>query len=1062
MIDDDCNEQVGVPNVIALVGLPARGKTYISHKLCRYLNWIGIKTKAFNVGDYRRKAINYEVEGELDFFSPYNAIGTSIRNECARLAIEDMGRYLEAKEGEVAILDATNTTRARRRFLMDYCRRAELAPAFRVFFIESVCDDPDIINSNITEVKINSPDYKGKMSEEEAKEDFMKRIENYKLQYEPIDQEIDDDLSFIKVMNAGKSFFVHNVKGHIQSRVVYFLMNIHLLPRSIYLTRHGESEYNQIGRLGGDSPLSENGLRYAERLKEYFMKESLEDLRVWSSQKIRAVQTASRIQELATNVEYWKVLDEIDAGICEGLTYEDFEARYPKQFAERDKDKYHYRYPSGESYEDLVARLEPVIMELERQSDVLVVSHQAVLRCILAYFTNKNREELPYLKVPLHTVIKLTPKAYSCEVEMFKFDVDAVNTYREKPGHPVFLVNFVLSSEFNGNKLGRGQWGGLLSLTMSSVYDVPNLGAKDYKMSDEWGMVQIAALRSGPTEKQFSGQFPGERIEVIDRNIGYLSPIGKISGRVLITRYRLRFEGSDNACHFEVPLGCICKVEKVGHSTVSRSEHSYGVLIGCKDMRNIRFTCQPATHSRRPLYDALLRYAFPVTNKLPLYAFLYAQALQESSPPPHSSKPMINGWTLYDAKIELNRLGVPNEQWALSQLNHDYEFADTYPRLLAIPSAVEGKGRDFIEKVGEYRSRQRIPIIIRVQCLKVLSWLHPVTQASITRCSQPKSGMTNRKCAEDEWFLKQIVLANANAHQLLIFDARPIVNAKVNKAKGGGYEESYEECALLFLNIHNIHVVRESLRKLKDCLFPRVDEKNYLKLVDESKWLNHIQSIIEGAAQIVSEVERNRNSVLVHCSDGWDRTAQLTSLAMVQLDPYYRTIKGFAVLIEKEWCSFGHKFAHRIEPRCMIGHGEDKPSDGERSPVFHGCHFEFNSFLLVTILDELYACRFGTFLFNSEKQRLVDNKCIKNTVSLWTYVLENKALFLNPLYNKGDQRTVLSMNSSMRVLRVWTEYYARYNPHVIAPGSLAAKRYALQRACGKRALVEELVSLSQA
>ncbi|KAJ1354475.1 Carrier protein, mitochondrial [Parelaphostrongylus tenuis] len=157
--------------------------------------------------------------------------------------------------------------------------------------------------------------------------------------------------------------------------------------------------------------------------------------------------------------------------------------------------------------------------------------------------------------------------------------------------------------------------------------------------------------------KLFSGQLPGERIEVIDRNIGYLSPIGKIAGRVLITRYRLRFEGSDGVCQFDVPLGYISKVEKVGHSTVSRSEHSYGVLIECKDMRNIRFTCQPATHSRRPMYDALLRYAFPVTNKLPLFAFLYAQALQESSPPPHGPKPLINGWTLYDAKAEFNRLG---------------------------------------------------------------------------------------------------------------------------------------------------------------------------------------------------------------------------------------------------------------------------------------------------------------------------------------------------------------------------------------------------------------------
>jgi len=210
-------------------------------------------------------------------------------------------------------------------------------------------------------------------------------------------------------------------------------MNIHLLPRSIYLTRHGESEYNRIGRLGGDSPLSEGGLFYAKKLLQYFEKEDLPDLRIWSSQKIRAAQTAARLRDLAAHIEYWKVLDEIDAGICEGLTYEDFEARYPKQFAERDKDKYHYRYPSGESYEDLVARLEPVIMELERQSHVLVISHQAVLRCVLAYFTNKTCDELPYLNVPLHTVIKLTPKAYSTEVEMFKFDIDAVDTYRQKP-----------------------------------------------------------------------------------------------------------------------------------------------------------------------------------------------------------------------------------------------------------------------------------------------------------------------------------------------------------------------------------------------------------------------------------------------------------------------------------------------------------------------------------------------------------------------------------------------------------------------------------------------------
>lgn len=64
---------------------------------------------------------------------------------------------------------------------------------------------------------------------------------------------------------------------------------------------------------------------------------------------------------------------------------------------------------------------------------------------------------------------------------------------------------------------------------------------------------------------------------------------------------------------------------------------------------------------------------------------------------------------------------------------------------------------------------------------------------------------------------------------------------------------------------------------------------------------------------LIFQVENHKTSVLVHCSDGWDRTAQLTALSMLMLDPYYRTIKGFEVLIEKEWVSFGHKFQQVLQ-----------------------------------------------------------------------------------------------------------------------------------------------------
>ncbi|EDO34619.1 predicted protein [Nematostella vectensis] len=412
---------VNVPTVIVLVGLPARGKTYMAKKLGRYLNWIGIQCKVFNVGEYRRKAVG--MDKLHDFFKVDNQEAQAIRRQCAIDCLNDVSSWLD--EGvQAAIFDATNTTRERRRMVLDYCRRR----GYKTFFMESVCNNSEIVASNIKEVKVFSPDYK-EVDKEQAFNDFKERIKHYQAAYEPLTME-DGDLSFIKIINAGEQYLVNNIDGYLQSKSVYFLMNLHVRKRSIYLVRHAECENNVHQLLGGDTDLTKRGDEFAQTLAAFINEQDIPDLKVWTSQLKRAVQTAKYIQHAP--VEPWKALNEIDYGIYDGRPVSDLNTMGPDDIKARHKNMFIYRYPLGESYSDVCARLEPVIMELERQNNVVLIVHEAVMQIIMAYFTNHTPDEIPNLDIPLHTVFKLTPIAYGCRVERFPLEAPVSPASPEK------------------------------------------------------------------------------------------------------------------------------------------------------------------------------------------------------------------------------------------------------------------------------------------------------------------------------------------------------------------------------------------------------------------------------------------------------------------------------------------------------------------------------------------------------------------------------------------------------------------------------------------------------
>ncbi|XP_028570256.2 phosphatidylinositol-3-phosphate phosphatase MTMR1 isoform X4 [Podarcis muralis] len=525
----------------------------------------------------------------------------------------------------------------------------------------------------------------------------------------------------------------------------------------------------------------------------------------------------------------------------------------------------------------------------------------------------------------------------------------------------------------------------------------------------------VRALRDGNKLAQMEEAplFPGESIKAIAKDVMYICPfLGAISGTLSVTDFKMYFKNVERDPHFvlDVPLGVMARVEKIG--VQSHGDNSCGIEIVCKDMRNLRLAYKQEEH-RLEIFQNLINRAFPLSHGLPLFAFTY----KEKFP--------VNGWKVYDPMAEYKRQGLPNESWKISKINSTYEFCDTYPAVLVVPASVKD---DDLSRVAAFRAKGRVP---------VLSWIHPESQATITRCSQPLVGPNDKRCKEDEKYLQTIMDANAQSHKLFIFDARQNSVADTNKTKGGGYESesAYPNVELVFLEIPNIHVMRESLRKLKEIVYPTIDESRWLSNVESTHWLEYIRMLLSGAVRIADKIESGKTSVVVHCSDGWDRTAQLTSLAMLMLDSHYRTIKGFEVLIEKEWMSFGHRFAMRV------GHGDDDHADADRSPIFlqfidcvwqmtkqFPAAFEFNELFLITILDHLYSCLFGTFLYNSEHQRMKEEISTK-TISLWSYVNSQLDEFSNPFYVNYENH-VLYPVASLSHLELWVNYYVRWNPRM--------------------------------
>ncbi|XP_017285304.1 myotubularin-related protein 6 isoform X2 [Kryptolebias marmoratus] len=452
----------------------------------------------------------------------------------------------------------------------------------------------------------------------------------------------------------------------------------------------------------------------------------------------------------------------------------------------------------------------------------------------------------------------------------------------------------------------------------------------------------------------------------------------------------------------------IASVEKLSLTTTGCP-----LVIHCRNFRVVHFVLQ-RERDCHDIYSSLLCLLRPVSHE-ELYAFSYN--------PKQNDQQREEGWQLIDLGAEFERMGVPNDQWQHTDVNRHYKVCETYPRDLYVPITAS---KPIIVGSSKFRSKGRFP---------VLTYFYQEKKAAVCRCSQPLSGFSAR-CLEDENMLQAISKANHNSRFVYVMDTRPKLNALANRAAGKGYEneDNYSNIRFQFVGIENIHVMRTSLQKLLEVIGTRsLSMSDFLSGLESSGWLRHIKAVVDAAVFLTKAVTVEGTSVLVHCSDGWDRTAQVCALGSLLMDPYYRTIKGFMVLIEKDWISFGHKFSDR----CDQLDGDPK----EVSPIFTQfleCvwqlteqfpqAFEFSEWFLLQIHEHVHSCQYGNFLGNNQRQR-EELQLRERTHSLWAFLMSEKQNYLNPFYSPAysEAHPVLEPSTLPYHFKFWRNMYHQFD-----------------------------------
>jgi broad specificity phosphatase PhoE/predicted kinase len=392
---------------IAMVGLPAMGKSTVASKIKENLEKDDIRVGIFNNGDVRRRLIPRNTS-DASFYDPRNAEAVALREHIASVNIAEAKAFLSA-DGEIAILDATNVSRKRRETLRQSLTNHP------ILFVECINDDPEILALSV-ERKTRLPEF-SHLDPKEARQNFNRRIGYYRHIYEP-PAEVHD---LVRLDTLNNRIIAERVSAELPhyGRIRDLLMSDWI--KNLFLVRHAESAYNVANRVGGDSELTEKGRAQAWALSRHFIGTPLPY--IFTSTRRRTLEMAEPLLETRKGLTIhhaFKEFDEIEVGECDGMSYGEMERQRPELFAARARNKYNFVYPGGEGYATMAGRVYRGVKKaiyLSGNSEyIMIIGHQAVNRMILSDFLFRRAEDVPYIFIPqdkyFHIVSTQTKKLF--------------------------------------------------------------------------------------------------------------------------------------------------------------------------------------------------------------------------------------------------------------------------------------------------------------------------------------------------------------------------------------------------------------------------------------------------------------------------------------------------------------------------------------------------------------------------------------------------------------------------------------------------------------------------